>query len=92
MPARSASRREEAGGAAIASSTIDNTVDADINDSTVSSSGAVDVSARSGETILTVAAGVGGGVSSSVLGGAAVGSGAVNVISDNTQALIEGNS
>jgi len=79
-------------GAAIAVSTIDNTVEADVDDSTVSSSGAVDVSATSGETILIVAAGVGGSVPSTVLGGAAVGSGAVNVITDNTQALIEGNS
>ncbi len=79
-------------GAAIALNSIDNKVKAYIDDSTVNSSGEVDVTASSAETILAIAIGVGGAASNGAFSASLVGSGAGNTVTDSTEALIEDNS
>ncbi|MEO8493909.1 MAG: hypothetical protein ABI614_02485, partial [Planctomycetota bacterium] len=77
-------------GAGIAVNRIDGTVQSKINDSTVTSSGPVDVTAESSGTILAVALGISGSVSNKQFSASLVGSGAGNRVTSSTQALIEG--
>ena len=81
-------------GAAVSINYITNTVDATIDDADVTSSGDVDVTANSDETIVAITAGL-GGVSSSTVGQFSIGaegSGSGNWVYDSTEALIEGHS
>jgi hypothetical protein len=79
-------------GAGIAINRIDNTVEAHIDASTVTSSGRIDVTAETDETILAVALGISGSVTNTVFSLSLVGSGAGNRVTSSTQALIAGGS
>jgi hypothetical protein len=79
-------------GAGVAVNRIDNTVVAHITASSVSSSGQIDVTAETDETILAVALGISGSVTNKVFSLSLVGSGAGNHVKTSTQALIDGGS